>query len=176
MLDKKDYVDKGEGLLAQLAYRTINTDPTNKLKAKLILTLKRVKRETNMGEGMYRTMYPTSCIAPKFYGLSKIHKTGTPFRPIVSIRGLVIYGVAKVIAKVLKPLIGKSPHHIQSASGFVSTLGGLSIKYKTKLSMATEREMVTTVLMLAVQHKASALPVVVVKSQPPPGQDPVWDT
>ena len=44
LLDKKDYVDKVEGLLVQLAYRTINTDSTNKLKAKLILTLKRIKR------------------------------------------------------------------------------------------------------------------------------------
>ena len=71
VLDKKDYVDKVEGLLVQPAYRTINTDPTNRLKAKLILTLKGIKRETNMGEGMYRTMYPTGCIAPKFYRLPK---------------------------------------------------------------------------------------------------------
>ena len=75
---KKDYMDKVEGLLVQPAYRPSNTDPTNKLKAKLILTLKRIKRETNMGEGMYRTMYPTGCIAPRFYGLPKIHKTHTP--------------------------------------------------------------------------------------------------
>ena len=84
VMDRKEYMEKVEGLLAQLAYRTINADPTNKLKAKLILTLKRIKSETNMEEGMYRTMYPTGCTAPKFYGLPKIHKTGTPLRPIVS--------------------------------------------------------------------------------------------
>ena len=75
-----------------------------------------------MGEGMYRTMYPTSCTAPKFYGLPKIHKTGTLLRPIVSSRGPVTYGVAKVIAKVLKPLVGKLPHHIQSTKDFISRL------------------------------------------------------
>ena len=36
-----------------------------------------------MEEGMFRTMYLTSCTAPKFYGLPKIHKTGTPLMPIV---------------------------------------------------------------------------------------------
>ena len=77
VMDRKKYMKKVEGLLVQLAYRTIDGDPTNKLKAKLILTLNRIKRETNMGEGMYRTMYPTSCTAPKFCGLPKIHKTGT---------------------------------------------------------------------------------------------------
>ena len=127
MLDENDYVDKVEGLLVQPAYRTINTDPTNMLKDKFILTLKRIKRETNMGEGMYRTMYPTSCIAPKFYGLPKIHKTGTPLSPIVSSRGSVTYWVTKVIAKVLKPLVVRSPHHIQSTSDFVSKVRGVTL-------------------------------------------------
>ena len=51
-------------------------------------------------------MYPTGCIPPSLYGLPKIHKTGTPIRPTVSSRGSVTYGVATVIAKVLKPPIG----------------------------------------------------------------------
>ena len=50
---------------------------------------------------------PVAC-PPKFYGLPKIHKTGTSLRPIVSHRGSVTYGVAKVLTKVLKPLVGKS--------------------------------------------------------------------
>ena len=45
----------------------------------------------------------------KFYGLPKIHKTGNPLKPIVSSRGSVTYGVARVISKVLKPLVDKSP-------------------------------------------------------------------
>ena len=73
-----------------------------------------------MNEGTYRTMYPTGCTVPKFYGLPKIHKTGTPLRTIVSSRGSVTYGVVKVIAKVLKPFVGKLPHHMQSTSDFVS--------------------------------------------------------
>ena len=101
-------------------YKTISADPTNKLKAQLIQKLRRIKRETNRDEGTYRSMYPTSSTAPKFYGLPKIHRTGTPLRPIVSSRGSVTYGVANVIAKVLKPLVGKLPHHIQSTSDFVS--------------------------------------------------------
>ena len=71
VLDKKEYLEKAEALLAQPAYTTIDKDPTNKLKARLIQTLRRIKRDSNMGEGTYRTMYPTSCTAPKFYGLPK---------------------------------------------------------------------------------------------------------
>ena len=56
---------------------------------------------------------------PKFYGLPKIHKPDTPLRPIVSSCGSVTYGVAKELVKILKPLVGKSPHHINSTQDFV---------------------------------------------------------
>ena len=62
---------------------------------------------------------PEACIPPKFYGLPKIHKPDTPLRPIVSSCGSVTYGVAKELAKILKPLVGKSPHHINSTQDFV---------------------------------------------------------
>ena len=81
----------------------------NKLKARLIQTLRRIKRDTNMGEGTYRTMH-----------LTKIYKTGTSLRPIVSSRCSVTCEVAKVLTKVLKPLIGKLPHHIKSTRDFVN--------------------------------------------------------
>ena len=64
-------------------------------------------------------MYPTGCVPPKFYGLPKIHKPDTPLRPIVSSCGSVTYGVAKELAKIIKPLVGKSPHHINSTQDFV---------------------------------------------------------
>ena len=64
-------------------------------------------------------MYPTGCSAPKFYRLPKIHKLDTPLRPIVSSHGSVTCGVAKVLTKIFKPLVGKSPHHVHSTQDFV---------------------------------------------------------
>ena len=80
-----------------------------KKQAQLITKLRTFKKDNNLEEGMYKAMYPTGCVPPKFYGLPKIHKTGNPLRPIVSCRGLVTYGVTKVLRKVLKALVGKSP-------------------------------------------------------------------
>ena len=56
---------------------------------------------------------------PKFYGLPKIHKKWHPLRPIVLSRDSVTYGVAKILAKILRPLVGKSPHHTQSTKDLV---------------------------------------------------------
>ena len=45
VLDKKEYIEKANNLLAQPAYRTIERDPTKKLRAKLITMLRKTKRE-----------------------------------------------------------------------------------------------------------------------------------
>ena len=82
VLNKEDYIEKAGSLLEQSAYRTKDRNPTNIIKAKHIQILRRLKRETGMGEGTYKAMYPTSCTPPKVYGLPKIHKTSTPSGPL----------------------------------------------------------------------------------------------
>ena len=128
VLDKEDYINKAKELLNTPAYKEIPKDPTSKIKAQLITKIRRIKKDRKLDEGTYRTMYPTGCIPPKFYGFPKIHKTGTPLRPIVSSRGSVTYGVAKVLSKVIQLLVGKSPHHIQSPSDFVSKAKGFILQ------------------------------------------------
>ena len=72
-------------------------------------------------------MYPTGCVPPKFYGLPKIHKPDTTLRPIVYSCGSVTYGVAKEHTKILKPLVGKSPHHINSTHDFVEQVKHINL-------------------------------------------------
>ena len=96
VIDKIDYIKRAKELLQDTStYRTIQGDPTNRLKNKLINILKKIKAETGMQENTYRRMYPTGASPPKFYGLPKIHKKNIPLRPIVSSIGSVSYGVAK---------------------------------------------------------------------------------
>ena len=71
VMDRQDYIQKAEELLSQPAYRTIPRDATNKIKAQLITKLRRIKGETNLDEGTYKAMYPTSCIPPKFNGFTQ---------------------------------------------------------------------------------------------------------
>ena len=111
---RQDYINKANHLLNQSTYKVITKDPTNTIKNKLINILKGIKTKTGLRINTYKSMYPTDCVPPKFYGLPKIHKPDAPLRPIVSSCGSVTYGVAKELAKILKPLVGKSPHHITS--------------------------------------------------------------
>ena len=43
VIDRQDYINKSNNLLAQPAYMPIPWDPTNKIKVKLITILKRLK-------------------------------------------------------------------------------------------------------------------------------------
>ena len=73
-------------------------------------------------------MYPTGAAAPKFYGLPKIHKRGIPLRPIVSSRGTTTYEAAKELARILRTLVGRSPHHIKNTTDFVDQIHGIQLQ------------------------------------------------
>ena len=102
-------------------------DPTSQLKNKLITLLKDIKQTGGLTTQKYKQLYPTSAVPPKFYGLPKIHKTGTPLRPIVSSRGSITYGVAKELSHIIKPLVGQSPHHLKNTQHFIQQLQGKKV-------------------------------------------------
>ena len=145
VLDKEYYINKAWDLLSQPAYKEIPKVPNNKIKAQLITKLRRIKKDSNLDEGTYKAMYPTGCVLPKFYGLPKIHKTGNLLGPIVPSRGSVTCGVAKVLSKVIKPLVGKSPHHIQSTGIFVAKAKRLSLQVGECLSSYDVTSLFTSV-------------------------------
>ena len=64
IMDKQDYISKTNNLLSQNTYRSIQWDPTNTIKNKLITILKRVKSQTGLSNQMYKAMYPTGCVPP----------------------------------------------------------------------------------------------------------------
>ena len=79
VIDRQEYIQKARALLEDTnTYRPIPSDPTTKLKNKLINILKKIKTEGNMDENTYRRVYPTGAIAPKFYGLPKYIKMMSP--------------------------------------------------------------------------------------------------
>ena len=78
VLDREDYNNKARDLLYTPAYKEIPKDPTNKIKAQLIIKLRRIKKDSKLHEGTYRTMYPTGCVLPKFYDYPKFTKQVPP--------------------------------------------------------------------------------------------------
>ena len=125
IMDQEDYTNKALTLLQDTnTYKVFPKDPTSQPKNKLFSLLKDIKHTGGLSTNKYKQLYPTSAVPPKFYGLPKIHKTGTPLRPIVSSRGSITYGVAKELAHIIKPLVGQSPHHLKNTQHFIQQLQG----------------------------------------------------
>ena len=127
IMDRQDYINKANSLLNQNTYRSIPRDPTNTIKNKLISILKRVKNQTGLDSNIYKSMYPTGCVPPSSMASSRSTNKDTPLRPIVSSCGSVTYSVAKELAKILRPLVGKSPHHINSTQDFVEQVKHITL-------------------------------------------------
>ena len=109
-------------------YKILQSDPTNKYKNKLISLLKSIKAEGGMDDNTYRRLYPTGAVLPKYYGLPKVHKQGMPLRPIISSIGSVTHTTAKELSRILKPLVGKSSHHVKNNMDFIQSIEGIQLK------------------------------------------------
>ena len=128
VMDREEYNKKSEELLEQPNYKIIQTDPTNKYRNKLISILKSIKSEGGIDDNTYKRLYPTAATPPKYYGLPKVHKPGMPLRPIISSIGSVTYSTAKELSRILKPLVGRSPHHVMNNLDFLESIKGIQVQ------------------------------------------------
>ena len=67
-------------------------------------------------------MYPIGASSSRFYWLPRIHKKDIALRPIVSNRCSVTYGVAKELARILKPLAEETIHHVNNTKEFTDKI------------------------------------------------------
>ena len=129
IMDQEDYTNKAQILLQDTnTYKVLPKDPTNQLKNKLISPSQGHQTNRRPQHPQVQTVIPHQCSPPKFYGLPKIHKTGTPLRPIVSSRESITYGVAKELVHIIKPLVGQSPHHLKNTQHFIQQLKGKKLE------------------------------------------------
>ena len=67
IMDREDYQDKAKALLEdQGTYKALKTDPTGRLKSKMINLLKKIKSEGGIDDILYKKLYPTGAVTPKF--------------------------------------------------------------------------------------------------------------
>ena len=128
-MNKSEYMSKAEELLSDTnTYKVEKKNPTTSCTKKLNVILKDLKEQGAIEQNTYRHLSPTSQECPKFYGLPKIHKASVPLRPIVSCRGTPIYNTAKFVARIIKPLVGKSSHHVENSQDLIKKLKGMTVE------------------------------------------------
>ena len=78
VMDRKDYIEKATNLVAQPAYRNISRDPSNRLKAKLIALLRKIKMETGLEDNIYEVHVSYRMYFPQVLWASQDPHTKTP--------------------------------------------------------------------------------------------------
>ena len=112
-----DYRRKINGLLTTgNKFKEIPTNPTRTREKKLQDYLrslhandnKGIRREYRISDEVYRRILPSGSRAGVMYGLPKIHKNGSPLRPIISAVKTYNYELAKYLDEILKPFINNT--------------------------------------------------------------------
>jgi hypothetical protein len=128
ILDKAEYLDKMKVLLSDTnTYSVLKKDPTNKFKNKLLDMLRKWEKDKAIPRDLYWKIKPQADQVPRAYGLPKVHKANRPLRPIVASMGTITYRVAKYLASVLSPLVGKTNHFILNSEDFTKKIADLSV-------------------------------------------------
>ena len=116
VMNKKDYVQKMTSILSQedkfqRIGKAETCDTTLLQERALQAFLLRQQKAGKISKGVYERVRPVGASRPRMYGIPKIHKDGTPLRPILSMVNAPQHELAKWLAEVLKPVVEKYGKH-----------------------------------------------------------------
>ncbi len=127
VLDRQDYVNKAESHLGYTtAYVLLDHNPLPSSVNGLCKVLDRLRRQGKLSPSDIRQSWPTDAAAA--IGLPKVHKKGVPLRPIVSLRGTPMFGLAKWMSRRLEGLIGISQTTVKSPVDFIHRIRDLKLE------------------------------------------------
>ncbi|XP_055681904.1 uncharacterized protein LOC129789276 [Lutzomyia longipalpis] len=105
IMDRVEYDQKMAVLVGDTdTYEKIGSDPTEKYSRKNNSLVRVMLEEKVIDFIDKKRMTKYNGIAPRIYGLPKIHKSGVPLRPVVSYVGSPTYHLARFVSSVLSPL------------------------------------------------------------------------
>ena len=127
VLAAEDYRQKIEQLLGDAAYVKVQKDPTAVREKQMRKAIDEVHRSGNISEARAKKLKPSHSTAPRLYGLPKIHKEGTPLRPITCMIGSPAYETAAYLTKIISPVLGKSEYTVPNSSSFAEEVKRLKL-------------------------------------------------
>ena len=136
IMDKENYVSKVNTMLNDTrTYDKLSKDPTPTYKKKLQTMLDKFKDDGKISESLHKHLSPDSQSqnTPRMYCTPKVHKAGTPLRPIVDYCGSINYNTSRYLADILNPLVGKNGHSVKNSREFVKEIKDMHIKEEEEL-------------------------------------------
>lgn len=124
VMNTTDYTDRISTLLEDGTYRKIR-NPTARISRNIN---KLIKASTSIPDNMKERLTVTDPKTPLLYGLPKIHKEGTPLRPIVSAIGSATHPIARLLVQHLQPAVGKTASFIKDSADFINKIQSITLQ------------------------------------------------
>ncbi|XP_058977367.1 uncharacterized protein LOC131802039 [Musca domestica] len=113
---KNEYDTKMKNILRDMCiYRRLKRDPTYNLQNKNNKLTEKLLKMNIINVFEKNKLSTNTAVAPRIYGLPKIHKEGNPLRPICSSINSPTYELSKYIVDILKHLTKDSSYNIKDA-------------------------------------------------------------
>ena len=105
LMNKSDYLSKMQAILNDSTkFECLSDDLTIERERSLTNLLRRLKKRGHISEQFWYMAKPTGSNPGRLYGLPKLHKEGTPLRPVLSSIGTYNYGLAKALKHMLSDM------------------------------------------------------------------------
>ena len=105
IVNKHDHLTKMKQLISdETKLKKLTENPTKSREQSLICYLRQLKRDHMIDDYTFQKVPPNGSTHGVLYGLPKVHKTGCPFRPIVSSTNTYNYNLASYLGSVLQPI------------------------------------------------------------------------
>ena len=108
-------------------YVILKNDLTKTIERKLNEFIFELHKIDRLSQKEYFYLRSTDGIAPRIYGLPKIHKPDWPLRPIVSFINLPLYNLSKFVAKILTLLINSNNLSIKNSFELIDRISNFKI-------------------------------------------------
>ena len=133
-MNTSDYDAKINVLLSDTnTYKKIKSDPTKSFQIKNNALIKKLLNNKHLSETEAKKLTIHNAVAPKIYGLPKLHKTNIPLRPIVSSIQSPFYNLSKYLSNCLSKITGKNDYYIKDSFTFKQYIDTLQIPPNYKL-------------------------------------------
>ena len=85
-------------------FKELQHNPAKSREESLSTYLRKLRKDTIIDDATFYKILPNGSSTGVLYGLPKVHKTGCPFRPIVSLVNTYNYILASYLVSILQPI------------------------------------------------------------------------
>ncbi|XP_075150333.1 uncharacterized protein LOC142224448 [Haematobia irritans] len=133
-MEKEEYKERMLKIVGDMmTYQRVNKDPTQALQKRNNELVEELFKNNIISEAEKKNLKADNVIAPRLYGLPKIHKEGYPLRPICSSVKSPSSEMCKYVADILKCLTVKSRYNVRDSVQFRDRIKHLTIQKDEKL-------------------------------------------